>query len=267
MIWPVPERYCITTMIVGALLLVAGCSNSSVPPSSDLPEKITYKVIGSARRASLTYRNASGGTEQKIVRLPWILVFDAQPGTVCILSAQKEDRLGTVEARIYVDTDLLQQAESSSPYGIASVSGLVTSIGFSSMTPAQHLEKAKLALQSALPDVAARHLTAIPHSVPQAVEAKAMTEQTLQMVRKQADQDNAGGVQEFLREKGYDVTVDEGEGHFVMNAHFKDAASRARFLVATEETSATLCEMGFREVHLTGNGLPSGGQNYPLRCK
>src|SRR5580700_2841190 len=82
--------------------------------TNDVSERVTYKVTGSAARASLTYKNASGGTEQKNEGLPWTLTFDAPLGTILYVSAQKEgdDDSGMVVAKIYVETGLLQQAES-----------------------------------------------------------------------------------------------------------------------------------------------------------
>jgi len=45
--------------------------------------EVRYQVDG-VGRASLTYRNASGGTDQMTVKLPWTLAFTGQPNNSCI---------------------------------------------------------------------------------------------------------------------------------------------------------------------------------------
>lgn len=95
-------------------------------PAKPLPEgfhRVQYQVDGSARRASLTYQNASGGTEQKTVALPVSMVFDAPSGRFVYLSAQNGDQQGTIHVAITVDGRVLQEATSSSRYGIATASG------------------------------------------------------------------------------------------------------------------------------------------------
>ena len=109
---------------LGAIVMIAifGISSSSV--SSGSPKRITYTVTGMGR-AGLTYQNASGGTEQKTVSLPWTLELTAPSGEFLYLSAQKQQEYGTITARVYVDGTMLQQAEADSDYGIALVSGRV----------------------------------------------------------------------------------------------------------------------------------------------
>jgi hypothetical protein len=84
--------------------------------------QVVYQVFGSGE-ARLTYRNPSGGTEQRQVELPWRLEFTTKPGDFLYLSAQKQETHGTINSLIYVDGGLLQRAETDSPHGIASVSG------------------------------------------------------------------------------------------------------------------------------------------------
>jgi hypothetical protein len=45
------------------------------------PEKVTYRVTGTASRVSLTYQNASGGSQQETVFLPWRLA-GSHPGVL-----------------------------------------------------------------------------------------------------------------------------------------------------------------------------------------
>jgi hypothetical protein len=99
-----------------------GCLDSFITTKS---HTVLYQVTGSAKSASLTYANESGGTEQQTVAVPWKLEFRRSPGTFVYLSAQKQEEYGTVHVAIYSDGTLLQQAESSEEYGIASASGSV----------------------------------------------------------------------------------------------------------------------------------------------
>ena len=86
--------------------------------------QIQYKVSGSYK-ASLTYRNAMGGTDQMKVSLPWTLTFAGMPGQFAYLSAQNTEDWGTIECAIFLDGVLVRRATSNSPYGIATVSGTV----------------------------------------------------------------------------------------------------------------------------------------------
>jgi hypothetical protein len=85
--------------------------------------EVTYIVDGSASSASLTYRNESGGTEQRTVSLPWRLEMRVAPGQFLYVSAQKKQKYGTVKTTIYLEEKMLQEAESDTEYGIASASG------------------------------------------------------------------------------------------------------------------------------------------------
>ena len=86
--------------------------------------EVRYQVEGTGR-ASLTYRNASGGTDQMTVKLPWTLTFAGQQKQFVYLSAQNTDDWGKIEATIYLNDIPVQRAVSDSPYGIASVSGSI----------------------------------------------------------------------------------------------------------------------------------------------
>jgi hypothetical protein len=73
----------------------------------------------------VTYVNQSGGTEQKKVMVPWQLGMRVAPGRFLYLSAQKTEETGTVHCQILVEGTVVQEAESSADFGIASVSGRV----------------------------------------------------------------------------------------------------------------------------------------------
>lgn len=94
------------------------------PPSPGI-HRVEYTITGSAPTASLTYRNASGGTEQNEVSLPATLSFNAVGGSFVYLSAQNRSGQGDVHVAITVDGRHLQEATSSTPHGIATASGSV----------------------------------------------------------------------------------------------------------------------------------------------
>ena len=93
-----------------------------LPPGA---HRVEYRIGGSAGRASLTYRNASGGSEQNVVSPPTSLSFIAREGAFLYMSAQNESERGTVRVTILVDGRVLQEAVSSTRFGIASASGSV----------------------------------------------------------------------------------------------------------------------------------------------
>jgi hypothetical protein len=104
--------------------------------------EVEYEVSGTVHFANITRKNADGASEQKQVKLPYIDKFYAPPGRFLYLSVQKarvvktEDGMmtarttvvddgieGTVHVIIRVAGRVLQEAEASAPYGIATASG------------------------------------------------------------------------------------------------------------------------------------------------
>jgi hypothetical protein len=98
-----------------------------------------FKIIFPSR-ANLTYRNETGGTEQTSVAVRWELKMQCPAGFIPYIAAQKgeepwdhvpmTDKSGlwhnkAIHVAVYVDGRLVQQAESSAPYGVASASGEV----------------------------------------------------------------------------------------------------------------------------------------------
>jgi hypothetical protein len=104
--------------------------------------EVEYEVTGTIHFANITRKNADGASEQKQVKLPYTDKFYASPGKFLYLSVQKarvvktEDGMltarttvvddgieGTVHVIIRVAGKVLQEAEASAPYGIATASG------------------------------------------------------------------------------------------------------------------------------------------------
>jgi len=91
---------------------------------------VRYRVTGSTRSASLTYTNASGGTEQREVRQaetfdtkPWELTFTAPRGHFAYVSAQNLEDKGRMAVRILVDGRTFRESTSEGAYVIAQASG------------------------------------------------------------------------------------------------------------------------------------------------
>ena len=103
----------------------SGGSSRQRKISAPTTYKVEYSVAGSASSASLTYQNESGGTDQKQVSLPWKYSFTGSPGDFLYLSAQNQESYGTVTAKIKLNGNTVQSAETNDEYGIASVSGRI----------------------------------------------------------------------------------------------------------------------------------------------
>ncbi len=86
---------------------------------------VEYSIDGSARTAGLTYRNATGGTEQNEVSLPKTFSFYARDGSFVYLSAQNKTGTGYVHVLITIDGRTLQEVTTGSAYGIATASGSI----------------------------------------------------------------------------------------------------------------------------------------------
>jgi hypothetical protein len=100
----------------------AGAGQVSLPAGV---HRIEYRLDGSARTVGATYRNATGGTEQKDVGLPAGMTFFAATGSFAYVSAQNQGDSGEVHVAVLVDGRILQEATSSTAYGIATASGRV----------------------------------------------------------------------------------------------------------------------------------------------
>jgi hypothetical protein len=89
---------------------------------SQFTYKVTYRVLGSAGAAALTYRNVQGGTEQTRVRLPWEISFDAKGGSFLYVSAQNPGVEGSVTCEIALDDEVRTRSTSTGAYVIAECS-------------------------------------------------------------------------------------------------------------------------------------------------
>jgi hypothetical protein len=93
--------------------------NVRLPPETSLPPK-------APDTAQLTIQNASGGTEQLTVDLPWTMTMSGQKDNSFVyLSAQGGQYTPYVTVTILVDGKTLQQAEAIGNYKIATASGRV----------------------------------------------------------------------------------------------------------------------------------------------
>lgn len=85
---------------------------------------IEYRVSGTARYGSVTYRNATGGTEQHSnIDWPWTYRCVGKKGMFLYMSAQNGTDKGTVVVELVVNGVVVKRAESSGAYVIATASG------------------------------------------------------------------------------------------------------------------------------------------------
>lgn len=111
-------------MAVGLWLALAILCCGGGRYSTTETHKVTYRVDGDGR-ASLTYINATGGTEQHDVKLPWESSFDGRYGEHLYLSAQNTDKYGgAITVSISINGRIVKDATSSGQYGIATVNDL-----------------------------------------------------------------------------------------------------------------------------------------------
>jgi hypothetical protein len=115
----------IIIVAVIALNMVGGDDNGGGVRPTKTPEIVfvVYKVTGTTNRASLTYQNAYGNTEQMEVDVPWTKTLKMVRGEFVYVSAQNENDSGTIKCEILVDGALTETASSSGAYVIASCSG------------------------------------------------------------------------------------------------------------------------------------------------
>lgn len=89
------------------------------------PPTVRYIVTGSAMEGDLTYCDESGDIEKQRATPPWHLEMHKAPGEFLYRAAQKPSDHGNVYAEIDVNGEELQWANSTTSYGIATVSGRV----------------------------------------------------------------------------------------------------------------------------------------------
>jgi hypothetical protein len=86
---------------------------------------VEYVVTGSAKRAMVTFINATGGTEQHVVNIPWRKDFMGSARDIVTLSAQKQSVNGIIEVKIISNGQVIGSSSSSAAYGIASTPGVI----------------------------------------------------------------------------------------------------------------------------------------------
>ena len=90
---------------------------------------VTYRVTTNFNGADLTYRNATGDTEQiqdAVTNPVWEKTFTGTPGQFVYISGQRTSRLvGTIRCEILVDGVVVKEAESRGEYVIATCSGQI----------------------------------------------------------------------------------------------------------------------------------------------
>lgn len=109
----------VNLFLVGGLwfCLVFFCSGRN----SSQTHKVTYRVDGEGP-ASVTYANATEGTEQRNVTLPWTETFTASHGQFLYVSAQDKGGIGLIVCSISVDGKIVKDATSKGEFTIATVS-------------------------------------------------------------------------------------------------------------------------------------------------
>lgn len=107
-------------VIIGVIGAASGGGSSSRSSGS---YDVWYKVEGSGP-ADMTYRNASGDTEQDTVRLPWSKRFSARRGAFLYVSAQTNsgEDSATIACTITANGSTVARANSRGAYHIATCS-------------------------------------------------------------------------------------------------------------------------------------------------
>ena len=105
------------------LLLAPGDASTSEPLLAATALQVEYRVGGTAERASLTYSNVDGGTDQASVSLPYTATLTVTAGEFLYLAAQNEGGTGSIVCEIWIDGAPWRTAEVSGAYGIAACSG------------------------------------------------------------------------------------------------------------------------------------------------
>ena len=89
-----------------------------------LVKEVKYEITGDAHSVSLTYANASEGTEQRSnIALPGTITFKSRPGNFLYMSAQNQGESGCVTVKIYVDGKVFKKSTSCGEYVIAEANG------------------------------------------------------------------------------------------------------------------------------------------------
>ena len=113
--------------------LLFGCSSGNSDAVSDAERglaivqstiaatkfEIEYRIDGTTTKASLTYENEYGNTEQRDVDVPWQLSMRVRRSEFLYISAQNLKSWGTIECTILQNGKIIAWAESQGAYKIA----------------------------------------------------------------------------------------------------------------------------------------------------
>lgn len=263
-------------MHFGALIWQSSVLQRATNPLSPaaLPDRtVAYEVRGTARTAFLVYTNASGGGEQQALSIPWNKEFkvNRESRYSAYLSAQNQGDFGTVVARIYVNGDVLQQAKSSSPFGIASVSGVLdpddskiteAEISFNRMTPAEHLAEIGRLIPLQMWNKVLYHSHAIPTTLPgYAAMAAELDQEYNRFLNREFRERMATFLGARINRDGYRVAVSYQSDQLIIAGEPLTGKARS-WVVALVQAGqrAVDCEMVFRSVRM-------GSAVYALDCK
>ena len=107
-----------------SLISRLGGGGGNYSPTTGASGPVTYSVTGTARRASLTYQNDTGGTEQHTVSIPWSnSYFGFGLGDFVYVSAQNEGETGTLLCEIKSGGQVVYSGSASGAYSICTASG------------------------------------------------------------------------------------------------------------------------------------------------
>ena len=153
-------------------------------------------------------------------------------------------------------------------------------VPFDSLTPAQHLAKAKAILATDDPsnlsqdqtDEAFRHIKAIPENTPEALEAIALENQSVKTAREKllqkARRKYTNDLENTFRDGGVDVVITElGDQLILANDLLKEEGNRVQVLATIRKDTDGLCQLGFRRVALGGKGMLDGTHIFSLGCR
>jgi hypothetical protein len=103
------------TILLLALLL-SGCDREM--------HSVRYEISGTPSTVSLSYENATGGSEQRDVHPPWTLSFQTLTWEHIGITVFNPNFSGSVTCRLYVDGRLIQEATSEGGFKWATCDGL-----------------------------------------------------------------------------------------------------------------------------------------------
>jgi hypothetical protein len=105
--------------------VMAGCGGGE----DDSPRQVEYTVsdgtltLFSGRAAHITYAPSMGETAQVDALIPWTYKRTAKPGEFLYVSAQSQQRTGTIYVNIFIDGKPAHSSSSRAAYGVATASG------------------------------------------------------------------------------------------------------------------------------------------------